>query len=371
MALSRILLIALCAMLLSSFAQANAALLDKKKLAVIAVSSSPDYKRYEKSVRTAFESILNDNGIQVLDLDKANELRNNWDRLNDPSAFVTAEDFIERSQGYEIDGIVTLYFDVEVREVMTGYYSAAVNITSRVVSSEAEVRGKVTVPMGSLGNAPSDGLTASAAVVNALHRETDQVALAHELELLAPARPRFLDMELVQSSLPADARELALPGPVDEQTQAAVLAHGKKRGVRRTVSCSRLATDKVGVLGIYIRDMDLQQGPSYGSSLAVVDIDEQRSVNELVAHQVNRSAARNGSAELEDCLFFNGWRFVIGVADRGLRMFDVEKGRLVAAMDLPKKLKSARLSLHESGGKVYLRARSGSSEFVVQLRAKK
>ncbi len=355
--------------LLVATAHANSAasLFDQEKLSVIAISQNPEYTRYEKTVRSAFESVLEDNAFMVLDVDKSKELRNNWDQLSDPSSLVTAEDFIERAGQFAIDGVVTLYFDVEVREVLTGYYSATAVVTSRLVSDEADVKGSVPKPMGSLGYAPSDGLTASAAIVNALRREVDRVSETFELELLAPQNPRFLDIKLTPATLPAGARALDALGPLDASLQKSLLAaEGKKTGIRRTPSCSRRASDSVGAMGVYTRDMDLRMGPSYGSSLALVDLDERRIVNELVFHQINRSAARQGSAEIEDCLFFNGWRFFFGYAERGIKLFDLEKGKAVAEVK-PPKISSPKLTLYRAGEATYLRAAGGGNELVLEI----
>lgn len=357
-------------MLLFTAATANSAtsLLERDKLSIIAISQNPEYSRYEKTVRSAFESVLDDNGLTVLDVEKSKELRNNWDQLIDPSSLVTAEDFIERAGKFAIDGVVTLYFDVEVREVLAGYYSATAVITSRLVSDEADAKGAVPKPMGSLGYAPSDGLTASSAIVNALRREVDRVSESYQLELLAPQNPRFLNIKLTPASLPAGATVVDTYGPLDASLQKTLIAaQGKQTGIRRTPSCSRRASNSVGAMGIYIRDMDLRLGPSFGSSLALIDIESREVVNELVFHQVNRSAARQGSAEIEDCLFFNGWRFLFGIADRGLKMFDLEKGKEIAELKPPKKIKSPQLTLYRAGEQTFLRAANGGDEFVLEL----
>ncbi|MDZ7783821.1 MAG: hypothetical protein U5K56_13095 [Halioglobus sp.] len=348
-------------------AQANNALSEIERVSVVAISQNPSYSRYEKTLRTAMESVLVENGIHVLDVEKSKKLRNNWDQLNNPASLVTAEDFIERAERYAIDGILTLYYDVEVREVMAGFFSATAVVTSRVVTSEADVKGSTPRPMGALGYAPSDGLTASAAIVNALRRESDRVAAHYEMELLAPQSPRFIDLQLKQASLPANAHLLARGEAVPADLQRAVMAGPTKTGIRRTVSCSTMASESVGAIGIYIRDMDLQFGPTYGSSLGIIDARERKLVNELVFHEVNKSAARVGSAKIEDCLFFNGWRFLFGIAERGLKMYDVEKGKVVAELEIPDKIKGAELAIYRSGKRTFLRGYNRSRDFVLEL----
>lgn len=324
-----------------------------QRVAVVTFSQTPEFERFGKTLQTTAESTLADNGLSVLDLAKAEELRSNWDQLEDPTSFITAEDFVARAEKFEVDAVLTLYYTVDVREVMGDYYSATANLSARVVSSEADVKPGQGPVMGTLGYAPSDGATASAAVVNALRRELDRVSESLGLEVLAPERAQYINVELVPvpGGLPAGATPVQVPSAPSAELVAMAPAQTSSRARNEEVSCSASAPGKsAAVAATYTRDIDLQRGrASFGSSLVLLDPAAQRRVNEIVFHDMLEGRGREGAAKVTGCLFFNGWRFVLAASERELKLFDVEQGREAGNYVFHPPLKEPTLALYEAG----------------------
>lgn len=345
-----------------------------KTLAITTHSQSLGFEKYGKALRSQLESIFADNDIKILDLDKVDELKNNWDQLDDPSSFITAEDFLERAEQFSIDGIVSLYYHIEVSEIVAGYYSASAVVIARIVNGDADVKTQASIPMGTLGYTPSDGLTMTAAVVNALRREADRVATEWELEIFAPQNPVFFGMELVPvEQIPSDARQITVPAsqPAIEQLK---LLHSKSKGGKRdkvTCEASVASTSGVAALGIYTSDLDLQRNRrSYGSSVVISDISNQREINQFIFHELGEGRKKYGSAKIHQCQFFNGWRFLVAASSRGIKIFDLEKGREIDFFEFDKKPKKVSFTLLATKKAKYLKVNAANKILTYELRQK-
>ena len=117
-------------------------------VAVVVYDKTPDAKKMKRAAQTRLENILLDNGITILDQDKTAKLKNVWTRLEDPGYFVTAEDFVTNSSGYEIDGLIRLYLNADVTAALAGYHSATAQADIRFVDKDANVEAFTTIPMG-------------------------------------------------------------------------------------------------------------------------------------------------------------------------------------------------------------------------------
>ena len=169
-----------------------------KRVAVMVFADGQEATAAKRTAQTRMENILSDNGVEVLDRDKVRELGDVWGQLEDPGYFVTAEDFVDNTEQYALDGIVRVYLGTDAVAGIAGYHSATAQADIRFVSEEAAVTAITTPTMGVRGNPPSDGLTVRAAVTNAVQRAIDVAAEKAGFELFETAVPRSVQLELVR-----------------------------------------------------------------------------------------------------------------------------------------------------------------------------
>ena len=75
-----------------------------QQTAVVVYPLNPAAERFTRNALSRVEGILLDNGVDVLDREKAEELKDVFKTLDDPGAFVTAETFVENSEKLAIKG---------------------------------------------------------------------------------------------------------------------------------------------------------------------------------------------------------------------------------------------------------------------------
>ena len=162
------------------------------KVAVMVYGQNSLAKKYSRAASTRVENILMDNGVEVLDQSEAEELKDVWKRLEDPGFFITAESFVENAEKYAVDGVIRVYLHAELTKGWGKSYSATAIADIRFVDNEANTLAYSSIPMGVPGKPPSDGLTKSSAVVNAIQRAVDEGGEKLGLEVIDVANPRTL-----------------------------------------------------------------------------------------------------------------------------------------------------------------------------------
>jgi hypothetical protein len=196
-----------------------------QKTAVVVLAMNPAAERFKKNALSRIEGILFDNAIEILDREKAEELKDVFNTLDDPGAFVTAETFVENAHKFAIHGLVAVYLSVDITRGLVGYYTATAQADIRYISEEdAKVMSLATFPMGAPGKPPSDGLTQNSAAINAVQRSIDDACVKLGLELMDPAMPRSVRLSLegpVDVSLVTDAKRNSISD--DSLSKIAVL----------------------------------------------------------------------------------------------------------------------------------------------------
>ena len=185
----------------SSAVSVHAGLIDtlpKHKVAVV-IHTRQGTEGYEKTAETKLEEILLDNKIKVLDRKKAEELRKKWGDLENPDYVITAEDFLEAGDKYEIGVLIRGYLVSESRRNLGGYFSATAQISLEIIDEEANViKAQTSVSLGTPRFPPSDGLTESAAIVNAIQRAVCDAFEKMQFKVLNPPIPRRLSFNLTK-----------------------------------------------------------------------------------------------------------------------------------------------------------------------------
>lgn len=323
------------------------------------------------NVQTAtarLETVLTDNGITVLDKRKADELKDVWKRLEDPGYFVTADEFVANANKFKIDGLIRIYLNADVVPGMGNTYSATAQVDLRVVGEEAKVESFNTVPMGVPGAPPSDGLTANAALLNAVQRAVDAAAVGFGLEVADYTSPRIFKFDLAEvGALPSLVVVPRRPLPSAPLERFALLS--PKKFLREPVSCQDAdPSGRLGVVGGYLK----QTGGNlayYGSRLHVVDIQEQKEVLVFDTALVDRKHSyEKGTKKLIDCMFLANWRYIVGLTGNHVSLWDTERGLQMGQVALVEGLEEGRLEVARSGTDVYLLVRDGSGRAYKQFK---
>src|SRR5262245_54479374 len=143
-------------------------------VAVMVFPANDAAKALAGSAQSRLEQILTDSGVEVSDREEARKVKSIWKKLEDPGYFVTADDFVKNTAGHQLDGIVRVYLSADSAAAPGGYFSATAQADVRLVDENAKVQAQTSFPMGAPGRPPSDGLTAQAALVNAMQRAIDE-----------------------------------------------------------------------------------------------------------------------------------------------------------------------------------------------------
>ncbi|MGD8570248.1 MAG: hypothetical protein PVJ39_19330, partial [Gammaproteobacteria bacterium] len=109
------------------------------KVAVAVFPQNGVAKKMVRAAQSRLEGVLLDNGITVLDRDKANDLKDEWKKLEDPGYFVTADDFVENTEKYQLDGLIRVYLTAEAAKGFAEFYTATAQADLRFVAEDAQV----------------------------------------------------------------------------------------------------------------------------------------------------------------------------------------------------------------------------------------
>ena len=368
---------ALTAAVLLSFAasalgdETDAPKIEFKRVAVLVYAQSAEAKKLIGSAQTRLEQILLDNGVEITDRDDSSKIKNIWKKLEDPGYFITADDFVKNTQKYGLDGVARIYISADVKEVMSGFFSATAQADVRLVDEDAKVNAKTSYPMGAPGRPPSDGLTAQAALLNAIQRAVDEAAQTLGLTVAEPASPRAVMFKLEG---PADApatAEIQQRKPHDlsaEYVRLAQLMSG--RNSSEEVTCADQAPGgDVGAVGGSLRVPE--RGPHgiemhYGSRVHLVDLAQKREITVFDTQEVGRKPREHrGSSNVLDCLFMHSWRYLAAVTGDVLSLWDTERGINLAEILLPFGTDEAKLEVLRGSDGMYLRVQGAGKQQAV------
>lgn len=295
-------------------------------VAIMTFAQTDAAKKFERHSLNHLETILLDSGITVLDKDKAEELKNGWGALEDPSALITAEDFLANAEKYAIDGIIRIYLSLDTNPSIGGTYSATAHAELRFVGENAQVEGVTTSPMGIRGNPPSDGLSANAAGINAVYRAVEESAEKFGLEVLGKTQPRAFKFKAtpVESAPNFDQVSKAIPTNRHEgliELFDATWKHEK-------VSCATESQDgNMAAAGGYVTETSSGMSRTWYARLHVVDIN-----NKVVPYVFDtwpkgtKPKRLRGTSAILGCAFVNSWRYASAVTGNYLFLWDTERG---------------------------------------------
>lgn len=339
-----------------------------EQVAVMVYAKTADAKKMQRSAQTRIENILLDNGITVLDQDKADDLKNVWKRLEDPGYFITAEDFVENADRFDIDGLIRLYLNADATSGLANFHTATAQADIRFVDKDANVEAYTTVPMGVPGMPPSDGLTRNAALVNAIQRAVDEAAGKTGLEILDYAKPRTMSFEF------SGPTELSF---TVAETEKAIHDFGgyanlvNKTWTREEVSVTcKAPSGELGAVGGYIRETGMGMRRSYSSLVHLVDLGENKETG-VFESTTKKKKGKSGSVKLLDCMFINNWRYLAAVTGLELFLWDTERGKLMSSVRLDKGIENASLAFNRYNNKDYVSIKSGDDVVSYEIVRKK
>jgi hypothetical protein len=348
------------------------ALAEQEKVAVVVYGQNATAKQYLRVAQTRIEQLLGDNGAVVLDQKKAEELKKSWARLGDPGALITAEDFVENAGRYKISGIYRVYLGVGETIGLSGIFTATAVTDIRFIGEDAQIKSAASLPMGTKGMPPSDGLTESAAINNAIQRATDNAAEKLGIKVLDVTSPRLVHFSLKEiPAAVANATEMSSPplrNSDDELVKFAKLQSDDWTSEEAT--CVRASPDgRMGAVGTYIMKTEFSFGRpkrSYASALHVVDAD---SKNEVERFDVSIKDPRyqTGGSKITDCKFLQTWRYVAAVSQSHLIFADTERGVELGRVYFENPFKNPSLMHLRFGGTDYLTVTEGSRRMYFQI----
>jgi hypothetical protein len=341
------------------------------RVAVMVYPTSPAAQALAGPAQSRLEQILGENDIEVTDRDEARKIKSIWKKLEDPGYFVTADDFVANAGRYQLDGIVRVYLTADSAPAPGGFFSATAQADVRLIDENAKVASQVSFPMGAPGRPPSDGLTAQAALLNAMQRAVDEAAGSLGLQVLQPASPR--------------AMRFLLEGPVEPPAQATALARDPRdlradyvglarlasgRNTHEKATCaSRAPGGDVGAVGGSLNA--LARGPQgmemhFGSRVHLVDLAQQREIAVFDTRALGRKPKEHrGTSQVLDCLFVHSWRYLAAVTGDVLSLWDTERGLLLSEALMPFGTDEATLEVLRAGEAFFVRVRAGKDQQAV------
>jgi hypothetical protein len=312
-----------------------------------------------RAAQSRIENILLDNGITVLDQDKAKELKDVWKNLEDPGYFVTADDFVENTDKFKLDGLVRVYLTAESNKGFANFYTATAQADIRFVSEDAQVEAHTTTPMGVPGNPPSDGLTETAAMVNAVQRSIDKGASKVGLEVVSFAAPRALSFDLVKTAEQIPVEFSSKSNASADFTKYANLSTNRWKSEEVTCAVAAGSGDIAAVAG-YIKETQSGFKRIYGSIMHVVNIKEGKEITTFEAEAIaRRKKHEKARSKVLDCAFMSSWRYLAAVSGNYLSLWDIERGLLMSKVHIEGGLEQAQLTYVKHNNKDYIGVKGG------------
>jgi hypothetical protein len=330
----------LLAISFNSVATFESAEVSFSKVAVIIFGQDPLAQKYSRNAFTRIENILLDNGIEILDKAEIEDLKNVWKQLEDPGYFVTAESFVENTEKYALDGIIRVYLSADVVENWGNTFSAVATADIRFVDSQANVEAYSSIPMGVPGKPPSDGLTKNAAIVNSIQRAIDEAGAKLGLEIIDFAKPRTMTFTLSETDEPVgNYKSIRIYNEIsDFNVFSSKPEHG---GSFESFTCHDIdPSESLGVAGGYLKITGIGSR-TYGSRLHVIDLADKKEVLLFdTSLQDRKHSWEKGVRKLQDCMFVENWRFLVGLTGNHISLWDTERGINMAEVHIKRGMKS-------------------------------
>lgn len=342
-------------------------------VAVVVYGQTPEAEQYVRVAHTRLEQLLGDNGASVIDQKKAEELKKSWRKLADPGALITAEEFVENARKFEIAGIYRVYLGMGKTMGLAGVHVATAAADVRFIGENAAVKAAASKPMGTKGMPPSDGLTESAAINNAIQRAVDSAAEQLGLKILDLTSPRLVTFALKRI-------DFAVPGAVEPYTQPTRLPEkdplvklakfASDTWTFEDSTCVRKSPDaRMAAVAGYITTTTPGGGGAgrrYSSALHVVDLDAGK---EVLAFKVSESDGRfqRGGSKITDCLFMQSWRYVAAASQSHVAFFDTERGLELGKETFDQPFSNPTLSHLRVADNDYLVVREGARNVFYQI----
>lgn len=344
-----------------------------KNVAIVVYSQSKLATQYARIALSRFEQVLSDNGVTVLDQKKADALKKGWKKLEDPGALITAEEFVKNAGKYAIDGVYRVYLDAGLTQGLAGIFTATALADIRFIGEDAAISSAASPAMGAKGMPPSDGLTESAALSNAIQRAIDLTSQQLGWKVMDFTNPRLFSVHLKQMQIaPNYVAEVHPPklANTDDSTRLAKLA--SEDWTSEEVTCVRKSPDeKMAVVGGYIRQTSLLGGRPkrvYGSRVHVVDAVANKEVIAMeTAPVAERTREEKGGSKILDCLFVSNWRYLTAVTNSKLFLWDTERGVVLSELFFDEGIDDAMLEYGKYSGQDYLAVVSGNKKVVYQI----
>lgn len=304
---------------------------EQAKVAIVVYGQNASAKQYLRIAQTRMEQLLGDNGMIVLDQKKAAELKKNWTRLSDPGALITAEDFVENAGKFNISGIYRVYLGVGKASGLSSTFTATAVADIRFIGEDAQIKSASSLPMGTKGMPPSDGLTESAAINNAIQRATDSAAEKLGMQVMDITNPRLVRYSLKEvAAIAPDAKEVPSSPLLDTDDDMVQYAKLKSDDwTSEEATCLRASPDgRMGAIGTYIMNTQFSFGRptrSYASALHVVDADAKSEVERFDV-SIKDARYQRGGSRITDCMFIQTWRYVAALSQSHLIFVDTERG---------------------------------------------
>ncbi len=322
-----------------------------QKAAIVIYPQSKLATQYARVAQARLEQVLTDNGITVLDQKKAAELKKGWKKLEDPGALITAEEFVKNAGKYDIDGVYRVYVDASLTDGVAGIYTATALADIRFLGEDAKITSAAPSPMGSKGMPPSDGLTDTAAISNAIQRAVDLSAQQLGVKVLDFTNPRLFNIKLQPADGTTNIIAEKLPPRLadsDPAIKLANLANGDWSS--EEVTCGRKSPDgNMAVIGGYIRTFPERH---YFSRIHMVDLVAGKEV--MKQNTTTSGADAKGGSKILDCLFVGNWRYLAAITSSKLFLWDTERGVEMSSVFLDEGINSAELDYGKIGKEGYL-----------------
>jgi hypothetical protein len=354
------------------YAFAHSAYADQEKVAVIVFCKTSHCENYARVAQTRLEQLLSDNGAIVLDQAKAKELQNNWAKLSDPGALITAEDFVENAGKYKISGIYRVYLDVGKSVGLAGIFTSTAVADIRFIGEDAKVKAAASAPMGTKGMPPSDGLTEAAAVNNAIQRAVDFSAEKFGFKVMDVTNPRLVKFALKNvTKLSEGAQEVSAPVLLGKDAQVVKYAKLKSDDwTSEEPTCVRSSEGgRMAVVGTYIMSTSFNFGKptrAFASALHIVDVDATSEVEHFDV-SIKDSRYQKGGSKITDCRFLQTWRYVAAVSQSHLIFADTERGIELGRIYFDDAFNNPSLVHLRSGTDDYLAVSEGDRHLYFQI----
>ena len=348
---------------------ANAA---QEKVAVVIYGQNASAKPYLRVAQTRLEQLLNDNGAVVIDQAKAEELKKSWKQLSDPGALITAEDFVENAGRFKISGIYRVYLGLGKSVGLSSIFTATAVADIRFIGEDAQVKSSASAPMGTKGMPPSDGLTESAAINNAIQRAVDVAAEKFGFKVMDVTNPRLVHFSLKSvPAVAADATEVASPPLLSVEDDIVKYARLKSDDwTSEEPTCVRSSPDgRMGAVGTYIMSTSFDFGRlsrTYASALHIVDEDARNEVEHFDV-SIKDPRYQKGGSKITDCRFLQTWRYVAAVSQSHLIFADTERGVELGRVYFDDPFDAPSLMHLRSGGNDYLAVIEGARRLYYQI----